>query len=138
MGFFYSQKPVGVDHVSAALQEAVQAAPIADPVALAADVQKRATQLTSDLSGGAVTLMVGRVVVAVGIAAALIIGSVVLAFMVDSQAINEAGKMAQNAAYKSPDLSGLKSAAEWLRTLGAAWSAGLVAILLSEKSSGGQ
>jgi hypothetical protein len=135
MGLFYDQKFTGEDHLAAAIGEALQEQAPKDRSGVPAEAKKRAARVREDAKKDAPTLNTGRLAVAVIIAAALIIGAIALSFMVDSQAISEAGKVAQTPAYKPPELSELKAAAEWLRTLGAAWSAGLVAILLSEKSA---
>jgi hypothetical protein len=135
MGIFYERAPSARDHVADAIEEALKEPGRAGP-AVAAEAKKRAAKAKQDAKKDT-GLKVGRVAVAIAIAAALIIGAIVLSAMVDTQAIAEAGKVAQNPAYKPPDVTGLKSAAEWLRTLGAAWSAGLVAVLLTEKPATG-
>lgn len=131
MGVFYQRRETGADPVKAAIEEALRV----DPANLdvADEAAKRAAKAKEDAKTGEAKLNTGRLLAAIAIAAILVIGAIVLAMMADTQAIAEAGKEAANSAYESPDLA-IKSTAEWLRTLGAAWSAGLVGVLLGEKA----
>jgi hypothetical protein len=135
MGIFYEQRVPTEDHVADAIEQALEEDP-GQVQNKKAEAKKRAAKVKEDAKTESPTLKTGRVAIAVVIAAVLIIGAVVLSGAVDNQAIAEATKKVTTPAYVPPELSGLKSAAEWLRTLGAAWSAGLVAVLLSEKASG--
>lgn len=135
MGIFYDRRPDIGPHIETALADALAAVPSGDPARDAAEAKSRTAELTQTIEAQKPPFHAWRVWGAVAIAAALIIGAVVLSIMTDNQAINEAAKVAANPNYKSPDLTGLKGVADWLRTLGAAWSAGLVSVLLSEKAS---
>jgi hypothetical protein len=137
MGLFYEAKPGGQDHVAAAIEDALQEEPANVPNK-AAEAKKRAAKAKQDAQSDPPVLKTARVAVAVLIAAALIVGAVLLSAAMDNQAIAEAAKKVATPTYVSPDLTGLKTAADWLRTLGAAWSAALVAALLSEKAAATQ
>lgn len=133
MGLFYSRRNDQTDHCAAALQAALEEEPaaIADK---AGEAKRRAAKVRQDSSKEPVEFHARRVAVGTLIAAALVVGAVVLAQAVDNQAISEALRKVQTDGYVPPDLSGLKTVAEWLRTLGAAWSAALVTVLLTEKA----
>lgn len=133
MGLFYEAKASSEDHLADAIEEALGEDPTQVPNKKV-EAKKRAAKAKQDAKAESPALKTARVAIAVVIAAALIIGAVMLSAAVDAQAIAEATKKVATPAYVPPDLTGLKSAAEWLRTLGAAWSAALVAVLLTEKA----
>ena len=133
MGLFYAPKASGVDHLASTIEDALEVQPsaVADKPA---EAKKLAAKARQDAASDSPVLLVGRVLVGIAIAATLIVAAIVLSQAVDNQAIADALRKAQTPGYVSPDLEGLKSVAEWLRTIAAAWSAALLTLLLSEKA----
>ncbi len=91
----------------------------------AADAQRAASEAPT-------VLKTSRIVAGVAVAAVLIGVGILLVFLGDQQAIQQAADAAANPAYKAPAL-GIGTAGTTLITLGGAWSAALIGVILSEK-----
>jgi hypothetical protein len=129
VGIFY-RRALDIDALESAIGDAMRE----DPAKATTDeVRRRAKTVATAANSAPAQLHVGRLAIAILIAAALIVAAIVLAFMSDAAAIAEAERAAQNQNYEAPDLA-VTAAAEWLRTLASAWSAGLVGLVLGEKS----
>jgi hypothetical protein len=130
MGIFVDQVPANGGAIDEVIEEALRADP-----QLAGDqtqVKKRAQAATKAAKATKPEFHWGRVAVGVLIGAVLILGGILLGIYADNRAIEEAMKVVQNSAYKPPEL-GIKGIATTVLGLGAAWSGGLVGVLLGEK-----
>jgi chorismate synthase len=90
------------------------------------DVKRAATE--------SATVHWGRVLVGVAIAAGLILGAIVLAFLADAWAADQAAKAAANENYEAPS-SQLPAIATALMALATAWSGAIVGALFAEAKS---
>ena len=106
----------------------------ADPQTAKSPAAVRAVVNAVTAATGAGTAIVNgvRILAGVAIGAGLLAAGAFLVWQADQQAIAEAAKAAANSAYKPPNL-GIAAVGTSLITLGGAWSAALVGVILSEK-----
>ena len=106
----------------------------ADPQAAESPAAVSAVVRAATAATGAGTVIVNgiRILVSLAIGAGLLAAGAFLVWQADQQAIAEAAKAAANPAYKPPNL-GIAAVGTSLITLGGAWSAALVGVILSEK-----
>lgn len=106
----------------------------ADPQTAKSPAAVRAVVTAATAATGAGTAIVNgvRILAGVAIGAGLLAAGAFLVWQADQQAIAEAAKAAANSAYKPPNL-GIAAVGTSLITLGGAWSAALVGVILSEK-----
>lgn len=130
MGIFVDRVPAGDAAIDVVIQDALRA----DPTFAGdeAEIRSRAAAVASAAKATKAEFHWGRVAVAVVIGATLIAVGILLAMYGDTQAIDEARKVVEISGYKSPEL-GIKGIATTVLGLGAAWSGGLVGVLLGEK-----
>lgn len=130
MGIFVDRVPANDTALDVVIEEALKADPqLANDKA---QVRERAATAAKAAKATKSEFHWGRIAVGVVIAAVLLGGGILLAMYADNQAIAEALKAAQNSQYKVPEL-GVKAIATTVVGLGAAWSGGLVGLLLGEK-----
>jgi hypothetical protein len=130
VGIFVDRVPVSDTAVDVVIEDALKANP--QLAGDKAEVKSRAAAAKNAAKSTKTEFHWGRVAVAVLIGAVLLGGGILLAIYADNRAIEEALKAAQNSAYEPPEL-GIKAIATTVLGLGAAWSGGLVGVLLGEK-----
>jgi hypothetical protein len=126
MGLFVERTP------SPALQEIVAGALAASPSTNAGTIQAVTASVQAAANAGPVIVKVLRIAVAILVGAALIAAGVCSSGSATSRRSSRAKLVISNPTYKPPTL-GIAAAGTSLITLGGAWSAALVGVILSEK-----
>ena len=129
MGLFVERKP---SESTTGVARRLLAEQFASTAELDARVPTAAAEVQGAASSAGTVVKTARVVAGLLIAAVLIAGGILLVYLGDQQAIQQAADAAGNPAYKAPAL-GIGGAGTTLITLGGAWSAALVGVILSEK-----
>lgn len=126
MGLFVERTP------SPTLQGIVAGALAAPSSTDAGAIQAIAASVQAAANAGPVTVKGLRIAMGVLVGVALIAAGVWLVWLGDQQAIEQAKFVISNPTYKPPTL-GIAAAGTSLLTLGSAWSAALIGVILTEK-----
>lgn len=126
VGLFVERAP------SAALQQIVAGALAANATVDPATIRTITASAQAAAETGPVTVHARRIAMAILVGMALIAAGVWLVWLGDQEAIDQAKFVIANPTYKAPTL-GIGAAGTSLITLGGAWSAALIGVVLSEK-----
>lgn len=132
MGLFFEKQRSGIDPMEKAIAEALKEDPTnAKPneaAMRAAKAEQEAKNATTNLAKPVPLALAGLLVIV------LVVSALYFAILADRQAIAEATKVVQYPNYKSPELM-MRTTATWIQTLAAAWSAGVLGLIVGERAA---
>lgn len=132
MGLFFEKQRPAIDPMEVAIAEALKEDPKnADPnqaAMRAAKAEKEAKNATTNVAKPVPLALAGLLVIG------LVVSSLYFAMIADRQAIAEATKLLEHPDYKSPELM-MRTTATWIQTLAAAWSAGVLGLIVGERAA---
>ena len=132
MGLFFEKQRSGRDPMERAIAEALEEDPSKanskEAAMRAAKAEQEAKNATTNVAKPVPIAFAGLLVIV------LVVGSLYFAVIADRQAIAEATKLLEHPDYKSPELM-MRTTATWIQTLAAAWSAGVLGLIVGERAA---